>query len=581
MKSFLIFAFALFSLNASADILFLDLNDAPAEIAAARRAAAARGERVIVFPVVAPEVRRRIQELRSVYERASSVRSACKENCESLQQQQNSAYNALQSVRNENRMNGEKLKEEIGRLKAQNTTLTSIVISGHDGNGGFGGENGSLSEQQMAEALAAHPPMADSVRSLLLWGCYTATPASIEMQWKTPFPNLVAVAGFDGSAPGKDKLGAATYLEDFLKKEKQLTAMTDARQLNNAFLSIRNISIMTSAACVNGIYMRPGQAPQSMESLMGECRDLAIKIKAQKEAGGSTDIYQCYLLGEAGCEDPPANPHSSPLRQYYNDLQATKHCDEALSSVGIVRPSPDEVIRLIYFRNVVNNYEIIHKEDIDKVNAVLDKVNAAPDLRIKDFSKMSRAEIIKKFAAITEYTDKNKIKITPEMTEEDIEFNSSLQLVQSHVEIHASVLNKLGNIPFEWVEPNAAEKSKMFTLTEGIETFRRREYGKVANAAVSAIRERALSMSPEGQSLLQSYANLNAPTDNTFAKYQELSSEFEVSLTKVPDSTWQQTREALESARANIPANYPEERRAQLLIYIQGSLDAISQKRIY
>src|SRR5690349_5395083 len=68
-------------------------------------------------------------------------------------------------------------------LRNQKRSLSGVVISGHDGNGHFGGEFGFVNDSDIKKAFQNAAPVGDGVRSLLLWGCYTATPGSIEMRW--------------------------------------------------------------------------------------------------------------------------------------------------------------------------------------------------------------------------------------------------------------------------------------------------------------------------------------------------------------------------------------------------------------
>src|SRR5690606_4236248 len=79
-------------------VLFLDANDSPREIEKAREAACARGERLVV---VEPD----------------------------------------------------NLKSGIKQLADQNTPISSLIASGHDGGGSFYGLNGDMSKTQIIAAL--------------------------------------------------------------------------------------------------------------------------------------------------------------------------------------------------------------------------------------------------------------------------------------------------------------------------------------------------------------------------------------------------------------------------------------------
>ena len=515
MIKLLPFLFLFLSVKASADILFLDLNNAPLEIAAARRAAAARGERLIVIPADGETLR------------------------------------------------GDNLAEELAELKNQNVRLTSMVISGHDGNGAFSGTRGNLSEEEVRGALQANPPMADTIRSLLLWGCYTATPASIELVWKQAFPNLVAVAGFDGSAPLSDKPGSSTYLEDFLKIEERLTKMTDINALNSAFLTLRNVPLMTSAACVNGVFLKPGQRPRTMNQIMGECSERLAR--ARREAGDVSSLegrYSCYFEAAEGCEDPPANKQSSDLRSYYNEIQNTAHCSEAFEASDLHLPSPDQVIRLIYFRNVVDNFVFNYQIDIDRLNGFLDQLGAPSELKIGDLRGMTRAQIRQKYDDINNFLNGIKKPATSNMSEVDIEFQALVKLAQIHVQTHSNTLRHMEGVPFSWVEPNSTQKIEGMEILKKItvEDYKGGIYRRSADMRATELRSQAFSESLEGRRLLELEERLMSIERDSEGRI-DLIQEIEAAAENIPETNWAAAENMIRREMENIPRDIPAERR--------------------
>ena len=186
-----------------ADILFLDLNNSPKEIEAAKKAAKQRGEKLIVFP-----------------ERAMRYPADIEQN----------------------------LNQKLTELKSKNqqNKISSLIISGHDGNGHFTGSKGSMSYSDFANILESHPELKESVKSLYLWGCYTATPGSIINNWKPTFKNLDVIIGYDGSAPANDKLAGHNYLADALVKEKKMTSAKTDKQLKRKIIDYSLFSILTN-----------------------------------------------------------------------------------------------------------------------------------------------------------------------------------------------------------------------------------------------------------------------------------------------------------------------------------------------
>ncbi len=462
---------------ANADILFLDMNKAPLEIAAAKRAAAARGEKLIVIP--APG---------------------------------NSSSG----------MTIEQFGQELQLLKAQKVSLSSVVVSGHDGNGNFSGDNGSLSATHIRDAFEKAKPVGDNVRSLLLWGCYTTTPGSIEFRWKNALPNVSAVIGFDGSAPSKERLGSHTYLEDYLKREESLLKIRDARQLAAAYNSIRNIKLMKSAACINDTYLTPTTAPRTMQSILGSCMNVPATTKESEQ-------FTCYFESKPGCETIPANTPQSPLRVYYNHLQATSHCNDQLLTASIYRADPDSVIRLILFDNVVTNFQKLNSGEIAHINKMLEDAQAPAELRIGDLTKMNRSDIRKLLGQV-----KSALTVPNEILYKD-NSDSEIEAIAGRVATFdmaskmGSTLHSLGTgcVPFEWVEPNARGTSSCIPQMKDFESVKSKEVSALHRRAVrksSEEIEKKVLASPAGAEYHRVYARaIEARTDEETQKlYNEI-----------------------------------------------------------
>lgn len=446
MKSKLIFgAIFLATQFAHADILFLDMNNAPQEIAAARRAAAARGERVIVLPDPSQPTARR-------------------------------EYGFLK----------EQLEQELQRLKTQRANISSVVISGHDGTGSFSGDHGSIKAEDLRSAFSKAKPVGDNAKSLLLWGCYTATPGSIEFRWKDTLPGVAAVAGYDGSAPAKERLGSHTYLEDFLKKENSLLQIRDTRQLAAAYNSIRNINVMKAAACINDTYLQPGKAPRTMQSILGECKDVATSVP-------SAEQYSCYFESRANCETLPANTPDSPLRTYYNHLQATNHCNSQLQAAGVRRADPDSVIRLILFNQVVENMQKLNAAEIAYLNQTLQDLGAPADLRIGDLTMMKRGEIRALLDKVKLQFNTNFDGSTKLDTDAQVELEAKRQVAFSMVSGMANSLHELQErcVPFDWVEPNARSASSCIPRAANVQADIGKQKTAIHQSAVYKIAQDA------------------------------------------------------------------------------------------
>lgn len=444
------FGISLSGFLASADILFLDLNDSPKEIEAAQRAAAKRGEKLIVLPTVTASQKADLQRARDEVRRTQQIqRQQCRgSRTRACEQAENAYISAVESVgQYQPQVNFDVLKKELESMSRNKVSLSSVIISGHDGNGSFVGSRGGLSDKEVKEAFEAASPLGNSVKSLMLWGCYTTNIGSLEYNWKKVLPGLSVIAGYDGSAPAGDKPASWNYLEDILIKEKALSQAADQRTIQQIFKSIRDINIVTSAICVNqDIYVTP-RGVKSIKKEIEGCKTL--------QSGQLTDKIMCYEKAEPGCEDIPSNTQSGPLRALYNEVQATKHCHSLIPS-HIRVPSGDATLRLMYDRQVRESFENRNQEGLKVLNGLLRDLSFPEKLQMKDLSKLSRKDFLAKIKDIEKEIDERSSAIKDDAGRIDdpklLALSEALGPVKglSQVSLNGAVC-----VPFEWIEPNA------------------------------------------------------------------------------------------------------------------------------
>lgn len=428
-----IFAGLLFILNlrtASADILFLDLNNSPKEIEAAEKAAKQRGEKLIVYPD--------------------------------------------KPLGDEGHLSFKKsLTEKLNELKSssQQTKISSMILSGHNGNGHFAGTSGSISYAGLKDVLESHPELNESVKSLYLWGCYTSTPGSIINNWKPTFKNLDVIIGYDGVAPANDKLAGHKYLTDALVKEKRMTSAKTDKELKSIFNDLAYVKNVHASICKGDTYVS-NKKMANLQKLKEQCDEA--------EAVKWGDVYECYMYGrqpnppdnqDLDCTDVPASTSNSKLRDMYNYLQETAHCDDLIrSSRGRNR---DQVIRLIFYKNVLKNYFENNKACVNFVNKFLSDTGSSSKIDMQNWLQLKRSEILKKTSEIIEevynYGSINSSlanQKSSDLSTGSIEKKINLKLA-SYCSTQVSVVNRTSEyeIPFSWVEDSSKEKSKFEDLS--------------------------------------------------------------------------------------------------------------------
>ncbi|QLY25314.1 hypothetical protein [Bdellovibrio sp. KM01] len=460
-----------FSAQAHADILFLDLNGNPKEIEAAKAAAAKRGEKVIVIPEVTKEMMAKQVKFKELTQKANeqflkkgcSVGTAKTEACATVSKNLNDAMAKENQFRQENELNANTLEKSIAELQKKGVQLSSMVVSGHDGNGHFAGRFGDLTDKDLSDAFTKNPPMGDSIRSLALWGCYTANISSLSLYWKKSFPKVEVVVGFDRQGPLGNSPANWALLKDFLSKEKDLVQIKDENELQKALKGLDGVRITDAAICVGGKFSSKKLA-MDLANVQSMCESAYLK---------DAKIYTCYLNAEEGCANPPANTSDSDLRRFYEKLQDYAHCKEVLppeQQVGV--PSPDTMIRLIHYADIKKNFVQNFSREIADYNKLLDKVGAPGELHWGDIQKMTRAEVLAKLNATAKYLN--------DKTDEDSALKPEFMALKNFLNLGIQpVLGDL-NVPFTWVDtgagPSEGMKNGMVTASPANVIRVRRDY---------------------------------------------------------------------------------------------------------
>lgn len=486
--NFLLILTLLVSHQARAEILFIDLNGAPEEVAAAERAAKVRGEKLIVWPQRTAETKKAValaeaelNKSNTEYTKKCSTDEAAKGvQCANLAQERAKKYTSLRQARGQTKINYDIAKEKLAELSKNKVDVSSLIISGHDGTGMFTGAYGQLGAEQLGALGEEFPEVFKNTRGLMLWGCYTGTPGSILGRWKKSFPNAELIAGYDGRAPLANSPSSSVYLEDVLVKEKELTKIKDKNELEKAFKKIKDVNNVHSALCAGDIFVNKMGAAD-VNALKGMCENLPIAKWNER--------LTCYKAGQPGCENVPKDTAAGELRQIYNEVHAVDHCRELAPEKSVGLPEPGGVLRLLFYENVKSNFLANHKEEIPGLDDALKKLGAPADLLMGDVGKLSRADLMKKMDGISQFLGergKSVDTLHDPMLAEQLEAKSRLDNV-------SRLLGDLNTycVGFDWVEPGAASQSgcvmKSFSYAVNAEVVR-------ANTVTSIIQKKAMDI---------------------------------------------------------------------------------------
>lgn len=432
-----------FSGLALADVIFIDLNINPNEIAAAKAAASKRGEKLIIIPDSASKF-----ELQKEYEKVEAIGrklvrlyddlttaeekndtrkiESITKKIKSLSIEQNAREDKYQKLKENNNLSNQELKDEIGKLSGKK--ISSVIISGHDGNGHFMGHIGNLSSSDFKKIFEQFPDLGENIRSIYLWGCYSATSQTIVRNWKFSLPNLQSVIGYDKTAPLGTRIESSEYLKNALVNEQKLSKIADDRKLQEEFKKLRGIN---SSACINDKFVNKEGVVDLHQSLQA----------CGKEFQKNFEIYNCFFVADDKCENPPKNTGNSELRSAYNFFQANPGCkDQSGDSVNL-----NNLIRLIFFDNIKDNYYTAIKDKIPEIDKLLRKVNAPADIKLENLNKMNRKQILAMFDKFSNFFHNRAGDLgylTPELNVLSRAFRT-IQSKLSHLDV-----------PFNVIEPN-------------------------------------------------------------------------------------------------------------------------------
>lgn len=170
----------------------------------------------------------------------------------------------------------------------------------------------------------------------MLLGCYTGVQKEI-LSWKSIFPNVRMIGGYDGSAPLSDKLAGHTYLEDLLSKEKKLIQQADEKKINKFMANnVRHFNMLSAAVYVNPVCEE--ENPENEKDYYYSSKQRALKfhefdaskcLTMREELDKMSDDYKKYQYGDV---EPPSDSSKGELRDLYDEARSVEHCVEILEA---------------------------------------------------------------------------------------------------------------------------------------------------------------------------------------------------------------------------------------------------------
>ena len=503
-SAFILSALALCSLTsvqAHADILFIDLNYSFQEVNTAKAEALKRKETLLVIPQIDPaervDMRHRFEEIESIKRKmgeTTKLRMSLQDKAKKL---------AMGIVDPEPPKKGDKKKPDKPPIKVagkkdpkldkkihdlqvleattqkllwskvgaydylrkrhgdldlnlvtsiQNTltdadsrgaTVSTLIISGHNDGGMFFGEAGGIRDADLFSIISGHKSSM-SATSFYGWGCYTATKENARMT-KESVPSLKVIVGFDNRSPSQNFSGDLKYLQYMMRKESEARAIATPAKAKKFVASIPMSGSMTPALLIDTnkagvMYVSPKEVTQ-FAKLDNDCTPAILS-----KAVDLSKTYEKYRDAKGpGFEDVPRDVENGVLRKFYTVLRKYSHC-AAFGSMKKAGLDPNLVIPLVLYHEVQTNFGEYYDEDWNNLRIVMSKVPGAmdpPDLLSKNTRRVDVLKFNLSMAKVFQDVDRDKY-----LTHDDV------LLLEKMLWRVNKLLVGFACTPEKWIEPS-------------------------------------------------------------------------------------------------------------------------------
>lgn len=363
-------------------IVMFDMNMSHTEVLGAEEAACKRGQQLLVYPA-GTEKHKELGKANNDYNYFTTLtKSNCPgARCDEYTKKKNESLKKLSEITLTAKKNMDVQKVFAGLAK-QNLKVKSIIVSGHDGGGSFGGYLGGMQKHELIKAFNSaykdKPELRDELNSVYLWGCYTAT-LSETNSWKNGLPSVKMVAGFHGSGPSIGKDATRDYLEDLLIKEEKIFSETEESEIKKSLNGLKNLNSTLAGiyleACNDVEYYLSREKRQTPEGYVfdrtfDKVENLSCDSQKFKDDFKiAEESFLKYFNGELPI---PVDTSSGDLRNIYNFARSKQHCiHEKYPHSNL---DPDKVGLILFYNGVKENFPAVFSKTINDAQRELDSL---------------------------------------------------------------------------------------------------------------------------------------------------------------------------------------------------------------
>lgn len=349
-------------------ILFVDTNESDLEIATAEKAACSRGERVVVVPKNYKDYRKYTEVITKTRNDLYECEKA-KKPCVEVYNKMETALVNLDKFRRTQPDLQKAIKQSLAEIKEKKGKIQSLIISGHNGGGSFGGNKGSFGRQELNYMMEDLKDI-NEIKSVLLLGCYTGVQKEV-MEWKKMFPDVRMIAGYDDSAPLSHRPQGHKFLSELLLKEKGLASQADAKKLQSyAQANLSSLFTLNSGLYLQCVDPKKNETEYYYGSKKKTKKFSVIDMEACKDQEKIKDLaakVSKYYNGEL---EVPENTSSGELRQLYNLGRSLEHCFDPDAPIV----NMNNVFNLLFYEGVKKSFAHHYKNDLETVEKNLQEL---------------------------------------------------------------------------------------------------------------------------------------------------------------------------------------------------------------
>lgn len=374
-------------------VIYLAFNGGEPELQGAREGACTRGERLVAIP---SEEYLRAESIavsfKSLAEKrwntANDAFNRCKVNsgvtdsrCQSLKTRSvelrklfDAAEDKFEAWKDDHENPAdnaqESLRQTLDQLKKSGQSVSSLILSGHDGGGEFYGDVGesSISKEDIFNIARDYPQQLGTARSVILLGCWSAVPFEVEM-WKANMPSLKVIAGFGGSAPAVTVAASGQYAAGILKNEPYFHSR-DENEIYRRLSAINDINRISAAVYVDPSSGCAGLDASAYYALFAQMenrdqRDYKPGINRFSVPDQDTLKLRCETFSinppfwkrlNDYFEGKPEPTNNRELTGLYDQLRQNEKCYSTPDTRTGLAYSPDQILMLRFFQEVKKNF---------------------------------------------------------------------------------------------------------------------------------------------------------------------------------------------------------------------------------